>query len=90
MPEQGIRLAHRDELLTFEEIVRVVRVGATLGLSKIRLTGGEPTVRRDLPELIAMINAIRGINEIALTTNGARLSKLAKPLKKAGLTRLNI
>ncbi len=90
MPAQGIALAPRAELLSFEEIVRVVRVGATLGLSKIRLTGGEPTVRRDLPELVRMLSQIDGINEIAMTTNGARLSELAKPLKKAGLTRLNI
>lgn len=90
MPAEGIALAHRDDLLSFEEIVRLVRVGAKLGLSKIRLTGGEPTVRRDLPELVAMLNAINGITEVAMTTNGARLLELAKPLKKAGLTRLNI
>lgn len=90
MPEQGIALASRPDLLSFEEIVRVVRVGAKLGLSKIRLTGGEPTVRRDLPELVAMLNEIRGINEIAMTTNGARLLELAKPLKKSGLSRINI
>lgn len=90
MPAEGIRLAHRDELLSFEEIVRVVRVGAKLGLSKIRLTGGEPTVRRDLSELVQMLSATEGINEVSMTTNGARLSELAKPLKKAGLTRLNI
>ncbi len=90
MPADGIALAPRSELLSFEEIVRTVRVGATLGLTKIRLTGGEPTVRRDLPELVAMLNQIDGINEIAMTTNGARLLELAEPLKKAGLTRLNI
>jgi cyclic pyranopterin phosphate synthase len=90
MPAEGIALARRDDLLSFEEIVRVVRVGARLGLSKIRLTGGEPTVRRDLPELVAMINEIEGISEIAMTTNGARLSELAQPLKKAGLSRINI
>lgn len=90
MPAEGIDLAPRDELLTFDEIVRVVRVGAKLGLSKIRLTGGEPTVRRDLPELVRMLSTTRGINEVSMTTNGARLLELAKPLKKAGLTRLNI
>lgn len=90
MPAEGIVLAPRAELLSFEEIVRVVRVGAKLGLSKIRLTGGEPTVRRDLPELVRMLSQTRGIDEIAMTTNGARLSELAKLLKKAGLTRLNI
>jgi cyclic pyranopterin phosphate synthase len=90
LPAEGVELAQRDDLLSFEEIVRVVSVGAKLGLSKIRLTGGEPTVRRNLPELVAMIKAIDGINEIAMTTNGGRLSELAKPLKKAGLNRINI
>ena len=69
MPAEGIVLAPRAELLSFEEIVRVVRVGAKLGLSKIRLTGGEPTVRRDLPELVRMLSQTRGIDEIAMTTN---------------------
>lgn len=90
MPAEGIELARRDDLLSFEEIVRVVRVGARLGLSKIRLTGGEPTVRRDLPELVRKLHQIHGINEIAMTTNGSCLLELAEPLKKAGLTRLNI
>ncbi len=90
MPEQGIALAHRDDLLSFEEIVRVVRVGAKLGLSKIRLTGGEPTVRRGLPDLIKQLSGVSGIREIAMTTNAARLAELARPLKAAGLARLNI
>ncbi len=90
MPAEGIKLAQRNELLSFEEIARTVRVGVKLGLSKIRLTGGEPTVRRDLPELVRMLKAISGITEIAMTTNGARLFDLAEPLKQAGLTRLNI
>lgn len=90
MPAEGIALAPCAELLSFEEIVRTVRVGAKLGLSKIRLTGGEPTVRRDLPGLVRMLSEIDGILEIAMTTNGARLLELAKPLKKAGLNRINI
>lgn len=90
MPAEGIQLANCDDLLSFEEIARVVRVGAKLGLSKIRLTGGEPTVRRDLPELVRTLRLINGINEIALTTNGARLLELAQPLKNAGLDRINI
>lgn len=90
MPAEGIELAPHKELLSFEEIVRLVRVGVSLGLSKIRLTGGEPTIRRDLPELVAMLNSIDGIKEIAMTTNGARLFELAEPLKKSGLSRLNI
>jgi cyclic pyranopterin phosphate synthase len=90
MPEQGIDLAPKSELLTFEEIARVARVGAELGVTKIRLTGGEPTVRRELPSLVAMLSAIPGIGEIAMTTNAARLGELAGPLKAAGLTRVNI
>lgn len=90
MPDENIKLASGTELLTFEEIIRVVRVGAGLGLSKIRLTGGEPTVRPRLTELVTKLGAIKGISEIAMTTNGSRLSELAKPLKKAGLNRINI
>lgn len=90
MPAGGVELAPRAELLSFEEIARVVSVGADLGLAKIRLTGGEPTVRRDLPELVAKLSATRGVREIAMTTNAARLFELAQPLKKAGLNRINI
>lgn len=90
MPAEGISLAPREDLLTFEEITRVARVGADLGLTKIRLTGGEPTVRKDLPVLVRMLRGIPQIGEINLTTNGARLEALAKPLRDAGLTRLNI
>ena len=90
MPEEGVDLIPRAEILTFEEIARVARVGATLGLKKIRLTGGEPTVRRDLPQLVQMLSAIDGISEISITTNAARLRELAAPLKAAGLSRVNI
>jgi cyclic pyranopterin phosphate synthase len=90
MPESGIEVLPRNELLTFEEIARVVHVGSTLGLRKIRLTGGEPTVRRDLPLLISMLRSIPGIEEISMTTNAVRLEELAQPLKTAGLDRVNI
>ncbi|MDF2439912.1 MAG: 3,8-cyclase [Abditibacteriota bacterium] len=90
MPAHGIELTPRDEVLSFEEIARIVRVGSTLGLTKVRLTGGEPTVRRDLPQLVAMLRATPGIAEIAMTTNAARLDELAQPLKDAGLNRVNI
>lgn len=90
MPASGVELLPRDELLTFEEIARVARVASTLGLSKIRLTGGEPTVRKDLPQLVSMLRAIPAIKEIAMTTNAARLGVLAAPLKNAGLDRINI
>jgi cyclic pyranopterin phosphate synthase len=90
MPAHGVELLPRDELLTFEEIARIARVGSTLGLTKIRLTGGEPTVRQDLPRLVALLRGIEGIGEIAMTTNAARLGVLAQPLRDAGLDRLNI
>jgi cyclic pyranopterin phosphate synthase len=90
MPSHGIDISPKDELLTFEEIVRVARVGAGLGLSKIRLTGGEPTVRRELPKLVAMLADIEGIGEIAMTTNAARLAELGQSLTDAGLHRVNI
>ena len=90
LPAESVTLAPHAKLLSFEEIVRVVRVVARLGLSKVRLTGGEPTVRRDLPELVEQFSQIAGTSEIALTTNAARLAELAAPLKKAGLSRINI
>lgn len=90
LPESGIEWLPRDEILSFEEMARVVSVGATLGLSKIRLTGGEPTLRRDLPVLVRMLTNIEGIREVAMTTNAAKLGEMAQPLKDAGLNRLNI
>ena len=76
--------------LTFEEIERVVRIAVTLGIDRLRLTGGEPLVRRDLPLLVAALSQIPGILDIGLTTNGMLLSELAQPLRQAGLRRLNI
>src|SRR3954452_7572564 len=85
MPAEGIALAPKSQLLTYEEIARVARVGASLGLTKIRLTGGEPTVRADLPELVRMLSGIPGVRELSITTNAARLGEMAGPLKAAGL-----
>lgn len=90
MPNEAIAFRHKEELLSFEEIERVVRVAAGEGIEKVRLTGGEPLVRRDLPELIAMLKQISGLKEIALTTNGILLEEQAHALKSAGLDRLNI
>lgn len=90
MPATGIPLASHADLLTFEEIARVAGVGAKLGVSKIRFTGGEPTVRRDLSKLVSLISNIDGICEVAMTTNGALLTELAEPLRDSGLNRLNI
>jgi len=80
----------RDELLSFEEIERLVRVFARLGVVKLRLTGGEPLLRRDLPELVARLVAVEGIQDIALTTNGVLLPQLAAPLAEAGLARVTV
>jgi len=90
MPAHGVQFQPRAELLTDEEIVFVVRVAASLGVDKLRLTGGEPTVRPGLVELVAALAAIPGIHDLAMTTNGLLLSKLAGPLAQAGLKRVNI
>jgi cyclic pyranopterin phosphate synthase len=80
----------RPEVLSFEEIERLVRVAAGLGVTHVRITGGEPTARRDLPELVRRVAAVPGIADLAMTTNGILLRKLAKPLREAGLRRLNV
>jgi cyclic pyranopterin phosphate synthase len=90
MPAENVRFKPRNELLTFEEIERVVRVIATLGVNKLRLTGGEPLVRHGLPVLVKKLASISGITDIALTTNGILLAEQAQQLKDAGLRRLNI
>lgn len=90
MPAEGVPLKKHDEILSYSEITEIVQIGAALGLKKIRLTGGEPLVRKDLPILVKMIAAVDGIEEIALTTNGVFLPQMAKPLKEAGLNRVNI
>jgi cyclic pyranopterin phosphate synthase len=76
--------------MQYEEIAEVVRVAASQGINEVRLTGGEPLVRKDLPELVSLIAAIHGIRDISLTTNGILLDKLAGPLARAGLKRVNI
>ncbi len=90
MPAENVVFRPRDELLSFEEIVRFVQVVATMGITKLRLTGGEPLVRTDLPLLIRQLSAISGIQDIALTTNGLLLAEHAAELKSAGLDRLNV
>ena len=81
---------HHDQILSYEEIVRLVRVLVTLGVDKVRLTGGEPLVRRHIDSLISSLNGIVGVNDISLTTNGVLLEKLADSLRAAGLRRINI
>src|SRR5258708_3286889 len=90
MPETDVHFVKRSEILDFEEIERFVRIGVGLGIRKLRLTGGEPLVRRDLPVLIARLAAIPGIQDMALTTNGGLLPDQAQGLYDAGLRRLNV
>src|SRR6266487_1740599 len=90
MPAVGMHFMPRPELLTSEELLLVVRSAAAAGFQKIRLTGGEPSLRPDLVELVRAIKAVPGIEHMAMTTNGLRLAKLAGPLKEAGLDRVNI
>ena len=90
MPASGVHFQHKSKLLTYEEIVRVVRVFSRLGVDKIRLTGGEPLVRADLPILVKQLSGIRSLRDIALTTNGMLLADHAADLRRAGLRRVNI
>ena len=90
MPTEGIEKKYHDEILSFEEIVEVVKVAVSLGITKIRITGGEPLVRKGVVGLISNISAVDGVEEIAMTTNGVLLKDHAKELKDAGLDRVNI
>ena len=84
MPEEGVDLLKHQELMTFEEIVRLVRSLVPLGIRKIRLTGGEPLVRKGVEDLIRQLRAIPEIEDITLTTNGMMLAEMAEELKAAG------
>jgi len=90
MPEEGISLIPHKEILTYEEILRIVRVFAGEGISKIRLTGGEPLVRKGIVNFIYRLSQIEGIKDLSLTTNGMLLKEFAQDLKQAGLKRINI
>ena len=90
MPEEGVKFMRREQILSFEEIEHFVRVAAGLGVTKLRITGGEPLVRKDLPVLIRKLASIPGIRDMALTTNGVLLGEQAQALYEAGLRRLNV
>jgi len=90
MPPEGVPQMPHSEILSYEEIRTVVRAAAELGINRIRLTGGEPLVRADLPKLIKMLSQMQGIEELSLTTNGTFLEKYALELKQAGLSRVNV
>jgi cyclic pyranopterin phosphate synthase len=90
MPDEGGKYAPRGEILSFEEIERFANIAASLGITKLRVTGGEPLVRKDLPVLISRLCAIPGVRDLALTTNGVLLASQARALYDAGLRRLNV
>jgi GTP 3',8-cyclase len=90
MPADGLPWLEREEILSFEEIERVVRLLAAMGVRDVRLTGGEPLVRRDFPQLVAMLARIEGVEDLSLTTNGYLLERDAPALVEAGITRVNV
>ncbi|MBI4208529.1 MAG: GTP 3',8-cyclase MoaA [Deltaproteobacteria bacterium] len=90
MPPEGIPTLPREEILTFEEIARVARIFLKLGGRRLRITGGEPLLRKNVVELVEQLAGLPKLKDLALTTNGFFLSKLAQPLKDAGLQRINI
>ena len=90
MPPEGIPRMPHSEVLSYEEISTVAQIGAELGINKIRLTGGEPLVRAELPKLVKMLSQIEGIDEVSLTTNGTLLKRYGLELRRAGLSRVNV
>ena len=90
MPAEGLEWLKRDEVLSFEEITGLVSLLARLGVDEVRLTGGEPLVRRELPVLVGMLAQVDGVRDLSLTTNGVLLDRLAGPLVDAGLRRVNV
>lgn len=90
MPETGIKLLDHSDILSFEEIVEVVRICVPMGINKIRITGGEPLVRKHIVNLVRMISAVPGVSDLSMTTNGMLLEEYAIPLADAGLDRINI
>lgn len=90
MPAKGVTLLERKDILSFEEIASFTRIAVAKGIDKVRLTGGEPLVRKNIVQLVRMLAGIEGIQDLSLTTNGILLKRLAKPLKGAGLHRVNV
>lgn len=90
MPESGIQLLKHADILTFDEITNFTRVAVDNGVTKVRITGGEPLVRKGITALVRMISDIPGINDLSMTTNGVLLKQFARELKSSGLHRVNI
>jgi cyclic pyranopterin phosphate synthase len=90
MPEEGIKLLRNEEILSFDEITDFTRVAVGYGVTKVRITGGEPLVRKGITTLVRMISEIKGIKDLSMTTNGVLMKQFAYELKEAGLHRVNI
>jgi GTP 3',8-cyclase len=90
MPAEGIQLLRHEDILSFDEITEVARIAVGMGVDKIRVTGGEPLVRRGVVDLVKMLAAIPGVKDLSMTTNGILLEQFAFPLKEAGLHRVNV
>jgi cyclic pyranopterin phosphate synthase len=90
MPKEGLSLIGHDDILRYEEILRIIRIAAGEGITKVRITGGEPLVRRGVAEFIASLRTISGLTDISLTTNGLLLEAFAEPLYAAGIRRINV
>jgi len=90
MPAEGIQLLRHEDILRFDEIVEVTKTAVKMGVDKVRITGGEPLVRKGIVDLVKMLAAIPGIKDLAMTTNGTLLHKFAQPLAEAGLHRVNV
>ena len=90
MPPQGVELFEHDKVLSYEELTLIIKAAAELGITSVRLTGGEPLIRKGLIPFVKIISSIEGIKDISLTTNGVLLSQMAQSLKDAGVNRLNI
>lgn len=90
MPQEGVKLLSHNDILSFEEIIEVAKAAVEMGITKIRLTGGEPLVRRGILNLVESISSIEGIDDFAMTTNGILLSQYAQALADAGLKRVNV
>ena len=90
MPEKGIHLLRHEDILSFDEIADFTRVAVANGVTKVRITGGEPLVRKGIVTLVGMISAIKGIKDLSMTTNGVLLKQFAQDLRAAGLQRVNI
>lgn len=90
MPAEGIKMLPHNDILSFDEIIELTKVAVSLGVDKVRITGGEPLVRKGIVDLIKMLSDIQGINDLGMTTNGILLPKFAQALADAGLHRVNI